>query len=102
MPRAELFRHQAADEVHLIIAAHGDDKIRLTHARLQKDAYARAVSFDPHHVERALGPADGIGIRVDNDKLMILDDHLAGDGRADLSGPYDDNTHILQPLILFR
>ena len=92
--RAELFRHQAADEVDLVVFRNGDEKVRLAHARLQKDAGARAVALHTHDVEHGVNVVEHGAVAVDDDQIVVLARHLLGDGVADLTDTDNDDFHF--------
>ena len=92
-------RHQAADEVHLIVFRHGDDKVRLAHAGFQQDADACAVACDEHRVDGILRPRQRLHAGVDEREVVVLALQLLGNGVADLAEPDDENFHVV-PLYL--
>ena len=92
--RAELFRHQAADEVDLVVFRNGDEKVRLAHARLQKDAGARAVALHTHDVEHGVNVVEHGVVAVDDDQIVVFARHLLGDGVADLTDTDNDDFHF--------
>ena len=91
---AKLFRHQAADEVHLIVFRNGDEKIRLAHARLQQNADGRAVAVDAHDIQRAVGTAQVGDLVVHKGDVVPFLCQLLGDGIAHLAAAYNNDLHV--------
>ena len=90
---AKLFRHQAADEVHLIVFRNSDEQIRLAHTRLQQNARARAVALHAHHIEHGVHMVEHGAVAVNDDQIVILACHLLGNGIADLTDTDNDDFH---------
>ena len=92
---AQLFRHQRADEVHLVIRRGCDDQVGIAHTGAQQHARARTVALDAHGVERGVGVLDHGGALVHQNQVVLLADHLLGNGVADLAQTDNDDLHAL-------
>jgi len=100
VPRADLLRDQAAQEVQLVLRRHGDDQIRLVHARLDLRGVGRAVALDAQNVEILDCPLQRRPAAVDNGDLMPLARELLGQRAADLSVAHDHDPHGLNSFCL--
>ena len=90
---AELFRHQAADEVRLVVFGNGDDEVRLAHTRAQQHAGAGAVALHTHDVQGILGALERVRIQVNQRQVMFFACHLFCDRIADFADTHNNDFH---------
>ena len=67
----------------------------LAHTGAQQHARARTVALDAHGVERSVGVLDHGGALVHQNQVVLLADHLLGNGVADLAQTDNDDLHAL-------
>ena len=91
---AETLGDQRADEVRLVHAGDGDDKIGISCARLQQNTDGRAVAVDAHDVQRAVSAAQVGDLVVHKGDVVPFLCQLLGDGIAHLAAAYNNDLHV--------
>ena len=91
---AQLFGHQAGEDVQLVAGGGGDEELRLFHLRLPLYAVDRAVSADPHDIVNINDAVDQPGVLVYDRDIVPVGGKLLGQGGAHLTRANDDDFHV--------
>ena len=98
MPRAELFRHEAAEQIQLVRRRHCDQQVGAVDAGLQLCGRHRPVALDAEDVQILHRLLQRHGVLVDDGDLVALPAELLGQCGADLPVADNDNFHTLATL----
>ena len=96
--RPQLFGDQAAHQVDLVLVGDGDDQVGGADTGLDQHADAGAVALYAQHVHGALRLAQGVGVGVHHDDIVILLRQGIGDGISHLAVADNDNFHNAPPV----
>ena len=92
MGHAQLFRHQAGQNIDLVAGGGGDQQIRLAYLRLLLDLIAGSVAADAHNVIDIDDIFYELGFLVD-DRDPVLPDKLGGQAGAYLTRAHNNDPH---------
>ena len=94
MADAQLFGHQAGEDVQLVAGGGGDEELRLFHLRLLLHAVDRAVAADSHDVVYIDDVVNELGVLVHDGDVVPVGGELLGQGGAHLARSHDDDFHV--------
>ena len=89
---AQLFRHQAGQNIDLVTGGGGDQQIRLAYLRLLLDLIAGSVAADAHNVIDIDNVFYELGFLID-DRDPVLPDKLGGQAGAYLTRAHNNDPH---------
>ena len=90
---AQLFRHQARQNIDFVTGCGGDQKLGLVHLRLLLHIVAGTISADGHHIINVDDIFNQLGIFVDHRDLVARGELLC-QCCTDLARAYDDDFHV--------